>query len=118
MRLIGSLDWGNWIYGLVAGFIGGGSTAVSGGLALLVIDPNDFNFSNPKLFKAMAAMFLFSGVKDMMLYLHQQPLPKIITTTTVTETSVSPGLPPGIPAVTTTKKVEQTKVEPVKPEEP
>lgn len=99
----GRLDWGNWLYGIGAGFIGGGSTAVTGAMALMVIDSKDFYLGGVKIWQVMGLMFVFSGVKDMMLFLAQQPLPKIITTVTTTETSVLPTRPP----TTITKTVEE-----------
>lgn len=111
MGFLTSLDWSNWFYGLFAGFIGGGSAAVTGALAASAIDSKDFGFGSSQSFKLMGAMFLMSAIKDTCLYLKQNPLPKIITVTTVETTEK---LTPKATVVTT---VEQTKVEPVSQKE-
>lgn len=82
--LAGSMDWGSWLYGLFAGAIGGGSAAVTGGFAAMAVDSKDFGMGTANSFKLMGMMFVFSAVKDAMLYLKQNPLPPIVTQT-VTE---------------------------------
>lgn len=109
MSLLSHLDWESWLYGLFAGMIGGGSTAVTGALAASAIDSRDFGFGTARSMKLMGAMFLMSAGKDMFLYLKQNPLPKVITVTTVETTEK---LTPKATVVTT---IEQTKVEPVIP---
>lgn len=99
-----SLDWDNWIYGAVAGFIGGGSGAAASGLALMIVDPNDFSIYTRKLYQVAGAVFVVNGIKDMFLYLKQNPMPKVKTVTTVQSTEKVDGA-----KVVTT--VEQTKVE-------
>lgn len=98
-----NLDWGNWIYGLTAAIIGGGSTAVVTGVAVVVTDPQHASLRH--LAETTAVVFLFSAVKDAFLFLKQNPLPKIITTTT-TETVHQAN-----PTTVVTKTVEQVKVE-------
>lgn len=106
------LDWSNWLYGLFAGMIGGGATAVTGALAASAIDSNDFGFGTSRSVKLMAAMFLMSALKDTCLYLKQNPLPKIITVTTVQTTEqISP-------KATQVTKVEQTTIQKQPPEPP
>lgn len=105
MRLINDLDWGSWLYGLFAGMIGGGATAMTGALAASAIDGTDFAIGSMRSFKLMAAMFAMSAAKDMFLYLKQNPLPKVVTVTTVETTQQ---LTPKSTVVTT---VERTKVE-------
>lgn len=102
-----SLAWGQWFYGLGAAAIGGGASAVSGGIVLNVQDAKDYNFADPKVYKVMFAMFCVSGLLSMFFYLKQHPLPEVITKTTV-ETTVRQQDPPAIVRTT----VEETKVEP------
>lgn len=102
-----TLNWGVWVYGLVAGFIGGGSSAATGALAITILDPKDFNFADAKIWKAMALMFLFNGVKDTLLYLKQHPLPEVITTVT-TETTTRQTDPPAIVKTTVEEKTVGT----------
>lgn len=102
---LNSLDWGNWIYGLLWGSIGGGANAVSGAMAASMVDSKDFAFGSAQSLKLMGAIFLFTFVKDAALYLKQNPLPAIKTVTTV-ETVERKQHPPAV--VTTT--VEKTEI--------
>lgn len=52
-NIMKTLDWGNWLYGLFAGGIGGGATAVYGAFAASAIDAH-FAFGTPNSFKLMA----------------------------------------------------------------
>lgn len=106
MNGIGRLDWDGWLYGLLAGFIGGGSGALSSGLGTMIGDPTDFNIAHPALLlKVMAWTFLFAGLTPFFAYLHQSPLPpvKTVTTTAVVEDQ------PGATKMTT---VQETKLTP------
>lgn len=74
----GKLDWGNWLYGLFWALIGGGASAVSGGFATMIVDPNDFNISHPgKLLETMLVTFTVAGIIAGFGFLKQQPLPKL-----------------------------------------
>lgn len=106
-----NLDWSNWIRGLLAALIGGGSSAVSGGIVVSAYDPKDFNFGDAKIFKVMGFMFVFNAVLSMFMYLKQHPLPDVVTTVTTTEVSTSSGRPP----VTITKTVEEKTTGPAEP---
>ena len=107
MNFLSNLDWGSWLYGLFAGGIGGGATAVYGAMAASMIDSTHFAFGSPSSFKLMGMMFAMSFLKDAALYLKQKPLPDVKTVTT-TETVERTTHPPA--TVTTT--VEETKVTP------
>ncbi len=112
-NLAENLDWGNWIYGLLWGSIGGGANAVSGAMAASMVDSADFSFGGTRSLKLMGAIFLFTFVKDAAFYLKQNPLPAIKTVTTV-ETVKRTAYPPA--TVTTT--IEKTEIAPAKPAEP
>lgn len=103
-KLVGHLDWENWLYGLFAGFIGGGASAVTSGITLNMVDSKDFNIYTSKFYTTVAAIFLVNGTMNMFMFLRQTPLPKIVTTTTVTEVTSTP-------PITVTKKVEEIKVD-------
>ncbi len=65
-----------WLRGLLAAFIGGGSSAVAGGVALNLDDGKDFNTQHPAhLLHIMASMFVISGAISMFTYLKQSPIP-------------------------------------------
>ena len=109
--MLENLDWGNWIYGLFAGGIGGGASAVSGAFAASAIDSTHFGFGSTASWKLMGLMFLMNFMKDGFLYLKQNPLPTVKTVTKV-ETVERQQHPPAV--VTTT--VEETKVTKAGPE--
>ncbi len=69
-----------WVHGLVGAFIGGGASAVSGGIGAIVTAPNDFNVQDPKkLLTMMGITFLIMGLPSAAIYLKQSPLPPIET---------------------------------------
>lgn len=66
------LNWGLWLYGLGAGFIGGGAAAVaSGGAAQMVTG----NLRQSAIIAAVT--FLVAGGGHAMAYLAQHPLPPL-----------------------------------------
>ena len=82
------LSWGLWIYGLVAGLIGGGAggvvTAISGAVAL----PQQVNLQAG--FHSFLILFYISfamhGLVSVAFYLQKSPLPQIETTVSVATT--------------------------------
>lgn len=113
-RVIGvsNLDWSQWLYGLVAGFIGGGSTAVVSGVTINLVDPEHFNAKTSGFYKLVGAIFLANGIMSGFMYLKQNPLPVIKTTTTLQKTETG-GQPP---VTVTATKIE--RIEPILPDKP
>ena len=72
---LGKLDWQRWLYGLAAGFVGGGASAVVGGITVSAIDSDHFNFMHMKFYALIGAMFLANGLTHAFAYLKQSPLP-------------------------------------------
>lgn len=107
----GRLDFGDWLYGLGAAFIGGGASAVTSGITLNLLDPSDFNLQTGKLWVTMAAFFVVNGTMSAMAFLRTKPLPDIVVTTT-TETT-SPAKASGPKVVTTVETVEQVPAQPI-----
>lgn len=105
--VIGRMDWGNWIYGLAAAFIGGGASSISTGFAVSIVDPKDFVLFGPKSLHVMWITFCFNGVLIGCAFLKQNPLPAIRTVTTVETITHQPASPT---VVKTT--IEETKVGP------
>lgn len=104
---IGRLDWTLWLYGLITGFIAGGSGAVSAAFGLMVTDPAHYNIGQPlKIFEVMAWTFVLPGFIAAFAYLKQNPLPIEIKTTTTTTTLQNN--PPAI----IEKKIETTEAKP------
>ena len=88
-----------WLHGLVAAFVGGSANMVTSGLALMLINPEQFNLG-PALVHTLLSVFVLaaiSGLQTAAAYLKQSPL--------WTETTT----------VTTIQKVETTKEPEVKP---
>lgn len=101
--LTSNLDWSNWLYGLGAGFIGGGATAVTSGVTLNMVDSKDFNIYSSKFYVMVGSIFLVNGLMNMFMYLKQNPLPAHTTVTKMEQTTTAPD--------TTTKTVvEKTEI--------
>lgn len=100
---LGELDFGNWIYGLGAAFIGGGASAFSAGISTILVDPHDFTIYTAKFWAVVSTTFVVSGFLSMMAYLHTKPLPDIKTTTTTSKKTSVVDNPPAL--------IEETKVE-------
>ena len=66
-----------WVHGLAAAFIGGGASAVTGGITVSGIAPNQFNFGAQlgAMGKLMLALFVVNGAMSAFAYLKQSPLP-------------------------------------------
>lgn len=84
---LGTIDWTNWVRGLLAATIGGGAGAVQSGFGTMVVDPKDFNIYTGKLYMVMGVCFCFSGIMSMMTYLHNKPIPEIVRFTNETSPS-------------------------------
>ncbi len=82
------LDWGNWLYGLVAGFVGGGAGAVVSGVTASMLVPDRLAIGSSKFFVLIGIVFLAHGCISTMMYLQQNPLPKKITVDEATLKSV------------------------------
>jgi hypothetical protein len=102
----GTLDWSHWLYGLLAAFIGGGASAVASGITVSIKDPEKFSLGSGNFFELLFIVFMTSGSLSFFAFLKQQPLPPVITRTTV-ETAVQQS--PEVKVVTT---VEKTVVSP------
>lgn len=82
------LDIGTWLYGLVGDMVRGGATSVTAGVTVAAIDPGgDFTLGRARSFELMGAVFAVHAVLALMKYLQDNPLPKIIKTTTTEERS-------------------------------
>lgn len=107
----GRLDWSSWLYGLLAGFFGGGAGAVTSGFANMVVDPEHFNILHPRLvIESMVTMFVISGVLTALAFLHQNPLPTVVTVTETKTTSLQkdpPAIVEQIVKTTEAKPVEE-----------
>ena len=78
-----SLDVGSWSYGLVGAFVQGGSSAISAGIGVTMLDPKDWNLGVGKFYALMGTVFCISGALKMFAYLSTNPLPTVRVTETV-----------------------------------
>jgi hypothetical protein len=93
MILMRNLDWNSWLYGLAAGFVAGGSGAVSAAFTLMVTDPDRYNLANPwKILTVMFWTFFLPGMVAAFSYLKQNPLPVEVKTTVETVEIKPPGI--------------------------
>jgi len=105
---IGSLEWGDWLYGLASGIISGGATSVVTGFGAALSDPEHFS-SGSHLVKLMTTVFVVSGVFNGLNFLRTKPMPDFKIVTTSKEKIVEVG---GSPRTTLVTKVEETHQEP------
>jgi hypothetical protein len=105
---LGTLDFSDWLYGLASAFISGGATAITGGAAVGVSDPDHFNIHTKDLWIVMGVMFVFSGVSNGANFLRTRPLPALKTTVTTVKSTELKQDP--VSRVETT--VQQTVVQP------
>jgi hypothetical protein len=85
------LAWDKWAYGLVSGFIGGGSGAVVGGVTSALMFKVDVTTwaGASRILTLMLIQFVVAGAFSMFFYLKQSPLPPATDTTTITRTDVT-----------------------------
>jgi hypothetical protein len=105
---VGTLDFGDWAYGLASAFISGGATAITGGFAVGISDGDHFNVHTPALWTVMGIMFVVSGVSNGANFLRNRPLPAFVTSERTVEKTEIQGKPAQV--VTTSK---ETVVQPV-----
>lgn len=74
-----------WLHGLVAAFVAGGASAVTGAFTASMLAPAEFNLNGKTghMLELMAAMFVINGVLGTMAYLKQSPVPAETQTVTV-----------------------------------
>lgn len=107
-------NWQSWLHGLLAAFIGGGSSAVTAGIVAPAINPGAFNFHDKlaPLFQLAGALFFVNGGIAAFAYLSKSPLPEQQVVKTV---SIQPTEDGGLKSVTVTKVIPvQAAVEPPK----
>ena len=73
-----NLNWGAWLYGLVAAVIGGGAGSVISVIGTAIVIPGSVGLSGNAgwtALKLMGVTFLVHGGVAMFLYLSKSPLP-------------------------------------------
>ncbi len=104
------LDFSDWLRGLVAAIVSGGSAAVVSGVTVSTIDPDKFG-GGAHMLSLMGILFVTNGAMGMFLYLKQKPLPDLKEVSTKREGLEVAGVPVGPVKVTTT----ETHAEPLAP---
>jgi len=109
----GELDFSDWLRGLLAAFITGGSSAVVSGVVVTANDPQHYALGTVKFFEVVGSVFLVSGTLNMFSFLRTKPLPELkVVTTTVQKTE------PLRPSGTVVTTVAETHTEPISPDGP
>jgi hypothetical protein len=85
-----NMDWSNWLEGILAALIGGGSSAIVSGVTINLVDPNHFNPMHKGFYILIGAMFLSNGLLNMFAYLKQNPLPTVKTVTDSVKRTTDP----------------------------
>lgn len=101
---LGKLDFGNWIYGLLSGFISGGATAVTAGFIVSAQHPEHYAPGSYDFFQLVLLVFLMSGTMAAMAFLRTAPLPAMVKEASLTKTTDPQG------AVTIVEKQKETTV--------
>jgi len=106
----GELDWGDWVHGVIAAFLGGGASAFSAGVANVLNHPTH-GIWNAEFWSEVSTTFVIAGLIALMAFLRTKPAPdkKVVVTTTQT-------LEQGPPITKTT--VVETHTEPIRPKSP
>lgn len=115
MRLpgnLGDLDFGQWAYGLVAAFLGGGASAFAAGVANILNHPGE-SIWHIEFWSTVGTTFVIAGLIAMFAFMRNKPLPDVKQVIKTVETTATAGKKPDV-VVTT---VQETSVEPIKPKE-
>ena len=75
-----NLNWGAWLYGLVAAVIGGGAGSVISVVGTAIVIPGSVGLSGSAgwtTLKLMGVTFIVHGGVAMFLYLSKSPLPAL-----------------------------------------
>lgn len=104
----GSIDFSDWVRGLLSAFIGGGASAVTSGIVVSLKDPVHYAPGTLDFFQLVFAVFAMSGLVSAMTFLRQRPIPELKQVITTTKT-IDDGLLTPNKVITT---VQETHIEP------
>jgi len=71
---LGDLDFGQWAYGLLAAFIGGGASAFAAGVANILNHPGE-NIWSKEFWMTVSTTFMIAGLIAMFAFMRNKPLP-------------------------------------------
>ena len=108
-NMFSGLEVADWLRGLVAACVSGGSSAVVSGGVVAVQDPEHFRGGGA--LKLMGLMFVTNAAMGMFLYLKQKPVPDVKTVTTTVQTTEKQK---AAVIQTTVQEVHQEPLEPPK----
>lgn len=106
-----NLDFSDWLRGLIAATVSGGSAAVVSGATVGIIDPDKFGGAM-HLLSLMGILFVTNGAMGFFLYLKQKPVPELKTVTTTVQTTERQ------PQAVVQTTIRETHQEPVVPAAP
>lgn len=72
----GSLDVRGWIRGLVSAGVSGGASAITGGIVVSGLEPDNFNFHAGKFWELIGALFMVNAVVSIAKFLQNHPIPE------------------------------------------
>lgn len=93
MPELGRVDWTEWLLGIMAAFVGGGSTAAGAAIAVYITDPVKYSADPLSVFKITAVVFVISGMNSMFAFLRQKSAPAYTSTTITTVVSAGSEAP-------------------------
>lgn len=73
------LRWGEWLYGLVGGIIGGGASGFLSSIVAMGVTPQAYNLHAElsHTLQLFVGCFIGNGIVSACLWLRQKPLPEI-----------------------------------------
>lgn len=74
----GSLDFSDWVRGIVSAFVSGGASAVSSGIVVSNNDPKDYAIGTHKFYTLVWTVFATAGLLNAVAFLRTKPVPEKI----------------------------------------
>jgi len=108
----GNLDFSDWVRGLVAAAVSGGSSAVISGFVVASNDPNHYGIGSPMFYQLVWRVFAGAATLGFFGYLAQKPVPELKQVTTTVKTTEQEDKPPVV-----VKTVQEVHTEPLEPKQ-
>jgi len=83
------LDFTTWIRGLMSAAISGGASAITGGITVSGLAPDQFNFQTGKFYVLVGTLFAVNATVSIAKFLQAHPIPDL-KTVEVTEQAGTP----------------------------
>jgi len=75
LTVANTLNIGAWVRGVLSAGISGGASAITGGLVVSGLEPENFNFHAGKFWELVGSLFMVNAVVSIGKFLQNHPLP-------------------------------------------